>query len=239
MSEHIIVFTGAGISAESGLKTFRDMGGYWHEHRIEDVATPEGFSANPQLVLDFYNQRRREVLAAQPNAAHRAIAALEERFTVSVITQNIDDLHERAGSSRVIHLHGELLKGQSSRDASLVLPLQKPEILPGELAPDGSQMRPHVVWFGEAVLRLDEAAEAFAQADKVLVVGTSLSVFPAAGLLQYTPDDAERVLVALDVQRRPEGFAFWRTNATEAVPRLVGQWLGRAGIPENDGSSPR
>ncbi|RMX01514.1 NAD-dependent deacylase [Allofranklinella schreckenbergeri] len=225
MAEDIVVFTGAGISAESGLRTFRDMDGYWNEHRIEDVATPEGYAANPALVLEFYNQRRREVRQAQPNAAHLAIAQLQQRHRVTVITQNIDDLHERAGSRNVIHVHGEITKGQSSVDDTLIVPLQGADIALGDLAPDGSQLRPHVVWFGEAVLRLDEALEAICQADRVLVVGTSLSVFPVAALVQEAPAHAEKVLIALEMQRTPAHYHFLQGRATDLVPPLVAQWL--------------
>ncbi|PAT37464.1 SIR2 family NAD-dependent protein deacylase [Vandammella animalimorsus] len=228
MKQHIVVFSGAGISAESGLRTFRDFDGYWHEYRIDEVATPEGYAANPALVLEFYNLRRREVRAAQPNAAHLALAQLQQRYEVTVITQNIDDLHERAGSARVIHVHGEITKGQSSRDSQLVVPLSKPDITLGELAPDGSQLRPHVVWFGEAVLCLDEALQAMASADKVLVVGTSLSVFPVAALVQEAPPHAEKILIALDVQQAPPHYQFRPGRATELVPPLVQRWLQQA-----------
>lgn len=225
MADHIVVFTSAGISAESGLRTFRDMDGLWHAHRIEDVATPEGFAADPALVLDFYNQRRREALQAQPNAAHLAIARLQQRHRVTVITQNIDDLHERAGSSNVIHVHGEITKGQSSLDPTWVTALAGADIVLGDCAPDGSQLRPHVVWFGEAVLRLDEALEAIGQADRVLVVGTSLSVFPVAGLVQEAPPHAEKVLVALERPRMPASYRFVQGRATDEVPALVAQWM--------------
>lgn len=229
MRPRIVVFSGAGISAESGLRTFRDFDGYWHEYRIDEVATPEGFAANPALVLRFYNQRRHEVLAARPNAAHHAIAQLERDYEVTVVTQNIDDLHERAGSSNVIHVHGEIIKGQSSINADLVVPLAKPDIEPGDLAPDGSQLRPHVVWFGEPVLRLDEATEAIRSADKMLVVGTSLSVFPVAGLVREAPPHAEKVLIALDVAHPPQDYQFLAGRATELVPPLVQRWLAERG----------
>lgn len=221
----IVVFTGAGISAESGIQTFRDSNGLWHEHRIEDVATPEGFAADPALVLEFYNQRRQNVLNARPNAAHLALARLEACFEVVIVTQNIDDLHERAGSSQVIHLHGEILKGQSSADADLVVPLRRPTIELGEAAPDGSQLRPHVVWFGEQVLHLDAAAHHFTQAHKVLTIGTSLSVFPAAALVEYSPIEAEKLLIAFEVQRVPAEFQYLQGKATELVPPIVSHWM--------------
>lgn len=181
----IAVFTGAGVSRESGLLTFRDSDGLWEGHRIEDVAVPEAWHRNPELVLDFYNKRRRDVLAAQPNAAHVALAELEQDHEVIVITQNIDDLHERAGSSNVLHLHGEILKARSERDEELLVPWTT-DLTLGDFGPDGNQLRPHVVWFGEAVLAMGAAAEAVMDAEAFIVVGTSLNVFPAAGLIDMT-----------------------------------------------------
>lgn len=225
MKEKIVVFTGAGISAESGLKTFRDMDGLWNQYRVEEVASPEGWAANPSLVLHFYNERRQTVLAAQPNAAHKAIARLEERFDVVVITQNIDDLHERGGSTKVRHVHGEILKACSSRDPSLIYPLQKPTIELGELCEKGSQLRPYVVWFGETIHFINEAAEHFEAASKALIVGTSLSVYPAAGLLRAAKSSAEKYIVSLEHMRRPHGYHFLRVKATEQVPYVVDCWL--------------
>jgi len=184
MREKVVVFTGAGVSAESGLRTFRDMGGYWREYAIESVASPEGWKANPQAVLEFYNERRKAVLQASPNAAHLAIAALEARFDVVVITQNIDDLHERAGSTNVMHVHGEILKARSSVDPFLIYPLATAVIEMGQLCEHGSQLRPDVVWFGE-VLPEDEwnaSVRVAESADVFLSVGTSAVVYPAASL---------------------------------------------------------
>jgi NAD-dependent deacetylase len=181
----VVVFTGAGVSRESGLLTFRDTDGLWEGHRIEDVAVPSAWRKDPVRVLDFYNQRRRDVLAAQPNPAHRAIASLEAKHEVLVVTQNIDDLHERAGSTNVLHLHGEIFKVRSERNEGLILPWTK-DVQLGDLAPDGAQLRPHIVWFEEAVLGMGEATEAAWEADAFLVVGTSLNVFPAAGLVDAT-----------------------------------------------------
>jgi len=180
----LVVLTGAGISAESGLKTFRDSGGLWEGHRVEDVATPEGWKKNPGLVLQFYNERRQQLKSAEPNQAHKILAKLEEYFSVTVVTQNVDDLHERGGSSEVIHLHGELLKCRSEKNDQLVYSRTE-DIHPGDYCDEGHQLRPHIVWFGEAVPLLQEAALKFAEADICIIVGTSLQVYPAAGLIQY------------------------------------------------------
>jgi NAD-dependent deacetylase len=230
MRDKIVVFTGAGVSQESGLSTFRDLGGLWQTHRIEDVASPQGFAKDPAMVLDFYNRRRKVLLEAEPNAAHRAVAELEQRFEVVVITQNVDNLHERAGSTRVIHVHGEILRNQSSADPALTYPATKPEIELGDLCELGSQLRPAVVWFGEAVMHLDESAKHFRQASKVLVIGTSLQVFPAAGLVDLAPAHAEKVLITLDdEQPAPRGFQVLNGKAGDVTPRVAAAWLnGRA-----------
>ncbi len=181
----LIVLTGAGISAESGLKTFRDSDGLWEGYNIEDVATPRAWRKDPQRVLDFYNYRRKNVLQAQPNAAHYGLAELEKDFDVTIITQNIDDLHERAGSTRILHLHGEILKMRSERDPELVYAING-DIKLGDTAEDGCQLRPHIVWFEEAVPMMEQAVPTVASADIFLVIGTSLVVYPAAGLVNYT-----------------------------------------------------
>ena len=180
----IVALTGAGISAESGLATFRASDGLWENHRIEDVATPEGWAKNPALVLEFYNQRRAAARAAQPNAGHRALAALEDQFEVVVITQNVDDLHERAGSTNVLHLHGKLFESRSSRHEELVYPMLGNRIELGDNCERGHQLRPNIVWFGECLpeAALEAAADAFAAADVALIIGTSGVVYPAAGL---------------------------------------------------------
>ncbi len=183
--KRLIVFTGAGISAESGIKTFRDSGGLWEEHKIEDVATPEAWVKNRELVLEFYNQRRKQVIAAKPNAAHDFIAELQNKFEVQVITQNVDDLHERAGSKNVMHLHGEIMKARSTADPALVYPLKKPDIIIGDLCVMGSQLRPHIVWFGEDVPYMEQANLIAEKADLFVVVGTSLNVYPAAGIINF------------------------------------------------------
>ncbi|MDX5439445.1 MAG: NAD-dependent deacylase [Alteromonadaceae bacterium] len=183
MQEHIVVLTGAGISAESGLSTFRDSGGLWEQHSVYDVATPEAFARNQELVLRFYNERRHQLESAQPNPAHRLLAELESRYRVTVVTQNVDDLHERGGSTNVLHLHGELTKARSSGFPELIYDIGYKEIQPGDVCERGTQLRPHIVWFGEEVPMLDAAAEVVRTADRLLIVGTSLQVYPAAGLV--------------------------------------------------------
>lgn len=223
--EKIVVLTGAGISAESGLSTFRDSGGLWENYSVYEVATPEGWEANPELVLEFYNQRRRKVAEVEPNAAHLALAKLEDHFDVTIITQNVDNLHERAGSTHVIHVHGEITKARSSADPALITPIGSADINIGDTCELGSQLRPHIVWFGEAVQHMEESARFVEQADKVLVVGTSLSVYPAAGLVDYCQAAAEKALVALEVEQFPSGFEFYQGKATEFVPQIVQAWI--------------
>lgn len=189
MKKRFVVLTGAGISAESGIRTFRDSDGMWEEYRVEDVATPEGFFRDPELVLNFYNRMRQDLKNHHPNFAHEALAQLENKYDVSIITQNIDDLHERAGSSEVLHLHGELLKARSIDDENLVvsLPSDSLDIALGDKAPDGAQLRPHIVWFGEPVPNIELAIQWVQKADLFLIIGTSLLVYPAAGLVRYVP----------------------------------------------------
>ncbi len=190
----IVVLTGAGVSAESGLRTFRDSDGLWEEHRIEDVASPLGWKRNQQLVLDFYNQRRRDVLKAKPNAAHFAIAQLEEKFDVVVVTQNIDNLHERASSTKVIHLHGEIFKSRSTVDYKLIYKCEG-DILIGDKCEKGSQLRPFIVWFNEAVPMIEVAAKEVSSAELFIIVGTSLQVYPAAGLINYVHATVPKFLI--------------------------------------------
>lgn len=190
MKKRLVFLTGAGMSAESGFATFRDAGGLWEQYRVEDVASIEGWHRNPELMLDFYNQMRHRLVDAKPNEGHKLVAALEADFDVTVVTQNVDDLHERAGSTRVVHLHGEAMKATSSRaphDGRQVVTLAPDclDIHPGDKAKDGSQLRPYIVWFGEAVPKMEEAADATEKADIFVVVGTSLNVYPAAGLVNY------------------------------------------------------
>ncbi|WP_055442505.1 SIR2 family NAD-dependent protein deacylase [Lacinutrix himadriensis] len=186
--KHIVVLTGAGISAESGIKTFRDADGLWEGHDVMEVASPKGFANNPALVLDFYNQRRRQLLEVQPNQAHYDLATLEKDYQVTIITQNVDDLHERAGSSNVIHLHGELLKARSIHNETKIFDW-KTDLLLGNLDAKGHQIRPHIVWFGEAVPMIDKAVEVCETADILMIIGTSMQVYPAASLMHYVPEN--------------------------------------------------
>ena len=195
MKMRLVVLTGAGISAESGLKTFRDGDGFWENHRVEDVATPEAFIANPALVLEFYNQRRKAAAAAIPNIAHILLADLEKYFDVNIITQNVDDMHERAGSTKVLHLHGKLNQARSVKNNQLVYNIGNEPIEIGDLAKDGGQLRPHIVWFGESVPMIEPAMDLCGMADIFIVIGTSLQVYPAAGLVQYVPIEAIKYMI--------------------------------------------
>lgn len=188
--KNIVVLSGAGMSAESGINTFRDSDGLWEGHDVMQVASPEGWQADPELVLDFYNQRRRQLLEVKPNTGHLTLVELEQHFNVSVVTQNVDDLHERAGSSKVVHLHGELLKSQSTTNMDLIYEC-KTDIKKGDLAEDGGQLRPYIVWFGEQVPMLDKAIEEVIHADIVVIVGTSMQVYPAASLASYANPNAK------------------------------------------------
>lgn len=185
--KNLVILTGAGISAESGIKTFRDSGGLWEEYRVEDVASPEAWERDPDLVRRFYNERRRQLEKAEPNAGHTGLAALETDFDVHIITQNIDNLHERAGSTKILHLHGQLTQARSSKDPNLIIDIGYRDLLPGETAQDGSLLRPDIVWFGEAVPAMEEAADIASYADIFAVIGSSLNVYPAAGLIHYVP----------------------------------------------------
>ncbi|MBQ8364853.1 MAG: NAD-dependent deacylase [Bacteroidaceae bacterium] len=228
----IVILTGAGMSAESGIATFRGGGGLWNNYPVEQVATPEGFAADPALVLDFYNQRRTELLGAEPNEGHRLVAALEERYDVTVVTQNVDDLHERAGSSSVIHLHGELMKVCSSRNPQdlryvrTLLPTA-PTIKMGDLAADGSQLRPFIVWFGEAVPLMEAAVAAMQGIDAFIIIGTSLNVYPAAGLFHYVPAGVPIYLIdPNDVAAvLPSNVVHIRKGASEGMRLLIDSYL--------------
>jgi len=191
----LVVLTGSGISAESGLKTFRDSGGLWEEYNVMEVASIEGWHRNPKLVLDFYNQRRRQLLSSKPNGAHLGLAELQNDYDVQIITQNIDNLHEQAGSKKVLHLHGELNKARSSRDENYIIDITGKDLHIGDLCPKGSQLRPYIVWFGEAVPAMEEAIKLASTADIFVVIGTSLNVYPAAGLVDYVPYDAKLFLI--------------------------------------------
>ncbi|MCX6292375.1 MAG: NAD-dependent deacylase [Bacteroidetes bacterium] len=222
----VVVFTGSGISAESGLKTFRDSDGLWENYKVEDVATPQAWQRNRKLVLDFYNLRRKQVLEAVPNEAHLALVALEKKFAVQVITQNVDDLHERAGSKKVLHLHGEIRKARSSVDPSLIYDIKGWELNEGEKCACGSQLRPHIVWFGEMVPELETAAHLISAADIFIVIGTSLQVYPAAGLIDYTKHDSEKYLVDPNAPTYVPGeFTIVRKKAGTGVPQLVNKLM--------------
>lgn len=229
---HIVVLTGAGVSAESGLKTFRDSGGLWEGHRVEDVATPDAWRRDPELVLKFYNERRRAMYSSSPNAAHKAIADLEKIHHVTVITQNVDDLHERAGSSSVLHLHGELDYARSSHDPSLIIKLGGKDIKIGDHCEKGNQLRPHIVWFGEDVPLIEEAAKISALADLFLIVGTSLVVYPAAGLIHYVRNGTPITVIdpgspeILSDIRPGIKATHIQEKASTAVPRFVEDLLG-------------
>jgi NAD-dependent deacetylase len=226
--KRIVVLTGAGISAESGIKTFRDAGGLWENYKIEDVATPQAWNKNPNLVLDFYNKRRKQVIEAKPNAAHIALTQLEEKYIVNIITQNIDDLHERAGSRNILHLHGEILKSRSSLNPSIINFIDGWELKIGDKCKMGSQLRPHIVWFGEAVPAMEEAIPLIEAADIIIVIGTSLAVYPAAGLLDYA-EETEKFLI--DPHASPanhiKNIRIIRDTAGKGVPNLVHELLKR------------
>lgn len=211
MKKHLVILTGAGISAESGLKTFRDSYGLWEGYDVTEVATPMAFARNPQLVLDFYNMRRKDVAAAQPNAAHTGIADLEKDFKVTVITQNIDDLHERGGSKNVLHLHGEIFKMRSVKNQSIFFDIRS-EINVGDFAEDGGQLRPHIVWFHEQVPMLEKAIEVVEVADIFVIVGTSLQVYPAANLINYAPKNCPKFIIDKNI---PHTFGISNITAIE------------------------
>ncbi len=224
--EKIAILTGAGISAESGIQTFRDADGLWEGHDVMEVASPQGWQKDEALVLDFYNQRRKQLKEVYPNSAHKALVRLEEKFDVSIITQNVDDLHERAGSSNIIHLHGELLKARSTVNDQLVV-YWKNDILSGDLCELGSQLRPHIVWFGEAVPLLERAAFLVSEADYILVIGTSMQVYPAASLIHYVKTNAHIYFIdpkpAIDSSKK---ITVYPLKATEGVPQVVNTLLG-------------
>ena len=222
-----VVFTGAGISAESGLQTFRDSGGLWEGYRVEDVCTPEAFARSPQTVIDFYNARRRAAAAAEPNAAHFALADLERAYDVQIITQNVDDLHERAGSGKVLHLHGELNKLRSTVDENEILPWQGDQTL-ADRDSRGRPLRPHIVWFGEAVPLIEEAVRLVEAADIVIVVGTSLKVYPAASLLHYARFGVPVYLIDPKPNADVSGVEILAQAAVRGVPALVAELLRAA-----------
>ncbi len=223
--KNIVVLTGAGISAESGINTFRDADGLWEGHDIMEVASPLGWENNPALVLDFYNKRRSQLLTVKPNKGHLSLVELEKKYKVTIITQNVDDLHERAGSSTIIHLHGELLKVRSQFDEQLILDWKK-ELCLGDLCEHNSQLRPHIVWFGEMVPMLDAAIEITQKADILIIIGTSMQVYPAAGLLQYAPNQTPVYFIDPNPAiSEKENLTILSEKATTGVPKVVHELL--------------
>lgn len=218
----LVVLSGAGISAESGLKTFRDSNGLWEGYRVEEVATPEAWQRDQELVLQFYNERRTAVRNAKPNVAHLGLVELQEHFDVRIITQNIDDLHERAGSKNVLHLHGEIFKSRSTKNSQLVYDMEGDTLNIGDLCELKSQLRPHIVWFGESVPMMDWAIEETLAADIFVVIGTSLAVYPAASLIDYAPDEAQKILIDPKTPNtsRIDEITHIRLNATSGIVKL-------------------
>ena len=225
MKKKVVVLTGAGISAESGISTFRDSDGLWEQYRVEDVATHEAYLRNPELVLNFYNERRRQLFQVKPNEGHRQLVRLEEKYDVQIITQNIDNLHEQAGSTHVLHLHGELTKARSDRNDNLIIDIGDRDIHLGDKAPDGAQLRPHIVWFGEAVSNIEPASEMCEQADYFIVVGTSMNVYPAAGLIHYVPRSAPCFLVDPKAVPISRPITIVQEKAGTGVKKVVDQLL--------------
>lgn len=221
--KRLVVLSGSGISAESGIKTFRDDDGLWRTHRFEDLATPEAWNRNPQLVLDFYNERRKQLFEVEPNTGHHALVQLEKYFNVSIITQNVDDLHERAGSKNVLHLHGELKKVRSTSNPDLVYTMDHWELKWGDSCSEGSQLQPHIVWFGEAVPNISEAIRIAKTAEIFIVVGTSLQVYPAAGLLDYVPSNSSIYLIdpKANAPAYMNNVETIRETASKGLPKLV------------------
>lgn len=225
--KHIVALTGAGISAESGLSTFRGNAGLWEKNSLDEVATPSGWIKNPEKVLQFYNDRREQIRRAKPNAAHYALAKLAGQFHVSIVTQNIDDLHERAGSDHVLHLHGEIMKARSSIDPNLTYDLDGKDIHIGDTCSKGSQLRPHVVWFNEDVLLFPSAKSLVHSSDLLLVVGTSLAVYPAASLIEYVKPGTPIIVIAPELDFIPAGITWFKDKAASKLPELVERWLSK------------
>ena len=221
----VVVLTGAGISAESGISTFRDSDGLWEQYRVEDVATYDAYLRNPEMVLNFYNERRRQLFSVKPNEGHRQLVRLEEKYDVHIITQNIDNLHEQAGSTNVLHLHGELTKARSDRNDDLIIDIGDRDIHMGDKAPDGAQLRPHIVWFGEAVPNIEPAAEMCEKADYFIVVGTSMNVYPAAGLIHYVPRTTPCWLVDPKAVPISRPITIYQEKAGTGVKKVVDELL--------------
>jgi NAD-dependent deacetylase len=225
--KNIVILTGAGISAESGINTFRDSGGLWEGHDVMEVASPEGWRKDPVLVLDFYNKRRKDVLNAQPNAAHKALVELEKHFHVDIITQNVDDLHERAGSSHIHHLHGKLFESRSTLNPKKIYPISGWELNIGDKCEKGSQLRPNIVWFGEAVPMMESAVALVSKADIFIVIGTSLQVYPAASLIDYVSSDAQIIVIdpnVPNVKKHPQ-LTIVDEKASIGTTRIVGELI--------------
>lgn len=232
MKKKIVVLSGAGISAESGIATFRDANGLWEGHDVMEVASPEGWHKNPKLVLDFYNERRKNGINARPNAGHLALVRLEERYEVVIVTQNVDNLHEKAGSSSIIHLHGELFKKRSTLDETLIYEMEGWELNLGDYCEKGSQLRPHIVWFGESVPMMEKAVMEAATADIFIIVGTSLLVYPAAGLIDYVPDHVPKYVVDPNmpaIAKRPNLFLI-EEKASTGLSQLADELLGNSSV---------
>ena len=221
--KNIVVFSGAGISAESGLGTFRDSGGLWDKYKIEDVATPQAFKKNPELVLEFYNIRRRQLLSSSPNPAHYSLNKLQDNFNLQIITQNIDDLHERSGTKNVLHIHGQLRQSKSTLD-EMVYQIEGSELILGDICPNGAQLRPNVVWFGESVPMMENAIEIVKKADLFVIIGTSLNVYPAASLIHYATSSCEKYIIDPNAEL-VEDIKVIRELASVSVPKLVDQIL--------------
>ena len=224
----VVVLTGAGISAESGISTFRDSDGLWEQYRVEDVATYDAYLRNPELVLNFYNERRRQLFAVKPNDGHRQLVRLEEKYDVRIITQNIDNLHEQAGSTNVLHLHGLLTQARSDRDDNLIIDIGDRDIHLGDKAPDGAQLRPHIVWFGEAVPNIEPAAELCEKADYFVVVGTAMNVYLAAGLIHYVPRTSPCYLVDPKAVPISRPITIFQEKAGTGVKKVVDELLALA-----------
>ncbi len=219
----LVVISGSGISQESGIPTFRDMGGVWQQYDFTEVASPHAWARDPELVMEFYNFRRKGVVKAQPNNAHLLLRELEERFDVHIVTQNVDDLHERAGSSKILHLHGEIRKARSTKDESIIINIEGDELNIGDLCPLGSQLRPHIVWFGEPVDKIMEAANIVSSAEVLLVIGTSLQVYPAAGLIDYAPSGIPKYIIDPGGFSGMLGFNHIKESAVKGMKMLINQ----------------
>ncbi|MBI9054578.1 MAG: NAD-dependent deacylase [Bacteroidales bacterium] len=219
--KNLVILSGAGMSAESGIKTFREMGGLWEEYDVMEVASPQAWEQNPELVMRFYNERRKKLFEAEPNEGHKGIAELEKYFNVQIVTQNVDDLHERAGSTNVLHLHGELKKVRSNVDPNLIYTMDTWELKLGDKCEKGSQLRPHIVWFGESVPAINEATLICGKADVFVVIGTSLNVYPAAGLINYTPSDIPKFLIDPNNVRTNNEVTFIKEKASSGIKKLT------------------